>query len=502
MPKKLRVEKYTEAVEALLQRARELDVYAIGRVMDSQGRSMTINNGRLEGISTGSAVGIGVSVFTKDGHTGFVSSDRITPEVARDLIDTAARLARSSSAFGTEPNKAVFEIESNGVQTIATDFMTLDETSYDEQVRQLQEANALARSYNSELSVRSSHGVSDPHWRIVRSDGTDISFDTPHASVSIGLTMNGSNGKSVSTFGAVSGPDSSVLLDPAFKERLELRTRKAAMLAQNLVHAPQPKGGSYKIVIDYALAKGLAHEAFGHASETDGMETSILGKDGVMKVGEQMAASRVTITDGPVLGDYAYQPVSANGMPRQTVEILKDGILMGGLGDLFSAGKAGVPITGAERIESYRNLPVPRMTNIRISVANPIPFNTRFELVTPEELREVLLSNGLMQRDEPVLYLSGYKGGQVNPKDGDFVFNCASIYALHELEDGKPKLYQPAIFSGKVLSALHSILAGIGPILLDAQGHCGKNGQSVPSSGGANSFVVIDRNDNVTIGGA
>jgi TldD protein len=220
-----------------------------------------------------------------------------------------------------------------------------------------------------------------------------------------------------------------------------------------------------------------------------------------MLVGEQMAASRVTIIDGPVLGDYAYQPVSANGMPRQTVEILKDGILLGGLADLFSAKKVGVPVTGAERIESYRNLPVPRMTNIRISVANPIPFNTRFEMVSPEELREVLLSNGLMKPDESVLYLSGYKGGQVNPKDGDFVFNCACIYALNELDNGQPKLYQPAIFSGKVLSALHSILAGIGPILLDAQGQCGKNGQSVPSSGGANMVVVIDRNENVTIGG-
>jgi TldD protein len=501
MPKRLRVDKYNDAAEALVSKARQLDVYAIGRIMDSQGRSLTINNGRLEGISTGSGLGIGVSVFTKSGHTGFVSSDRITPDIVRDLVATAARLAHSSSVFGTEPNNAVFEIESNGVSTLATDFKTLEETSYDEQVKQLHETNALVRSFGENLSVRTSHGVNDPHWRIIRSDGTDVSFDTPHASVGVGITLTGENGKTVSTNAAVSGPDSSVLLDPLFQERLELRARKMSALAHNLIDAPRPKGGSYKIVIDYALAKGLAHEAFGHASETDGMETSILGENGRMKVGEQMAATSVTITDGPVLGDYAYQPISANGMPRQTVEILKDGILLGGLGDLFSAGKAGVAITGAERIESYRNLPVPRMTNIRISVANPIPFDTRFELVTPEELRETMLSNGLMNPDEQVLYLSGYKGGQVNPKDGDFVFNCASIYALNEIENGKPKLYQPAIFSGKVLSALHSILAGIGPILLDAQGSCGKNGQSVPSSGGANSFIVIDRNENVTIGG-
>ncbi|MEI7556431.1 TldD/PmbA family protein [Candidatus Chlorohelix sp.] len=501
MPKKLRVTKYDDTVEVLLRRALELDVYAIGRIMDTQGRSMTINNGRLEGISTGSGMGVGVSVFTREGYTGFASSDRVTPESAHKIVETAAKLAFSSRGFGAEPNRAVFEIASNGIQTVATDYKTLTETSYEEQVQRLKECNEQIREYGTNLAVRSSHWVNDTHWRIVRSDGTDISFDLPHAAVGANITLTGASGTAVSTYAAVSGPDVSVLLDNAYSEKLDLRARKMADLAQKLVDAPRVRGGNYKLVIDYALAKGLAHEAFGHASETDGMETSILGKDGKMRLGEQLAATGVTITDGSELGDYAYQPISANGMPRQTVEILKDGVLRAGLADLFSAAKAGVPITGAERIESYRNLPIPRMSNIRISVANPIPLATRFELVTPLELREALLSNGLMQADEQVLYLSGYKGGQVNPKDGDFVFNCASIYALHELENGNPKLYQPAIFSGKVLSALHSILAGIGPVLLDAQGHCGKAGQSVPSSGGANSFIVIDRNENVTIGG-
>jgi TldD protein len=499
MPKQLRVEKYSDALQALVRRADELGVYAIGRVQDAKGRSMTVNNGRLERIDTGSVAGIGVQVFTPEGHTGFVSSDQITPESCRDLVETAARLARSAAAFGTETNRAAFEIESNGQHVNATSFKTLEETSYDEQVKLLQEMNEKARAMGN-FSVRSSHGVSDPHWRIVRSDGTDISFDTPHASVGMGITATPSGGGKPATVNAsVSGADASVLLDPEFQEKLELRTRKSAALAEKLLDAPQIKGGSYKLVIDYALAKGLAHEAFGHASETDGMETSILGTDGKMRVGENVAAQIVTITDGPVLGDYAYQPFSANGMPRETVAILKDGILQAGLGDLFSAGKAGVPISGAERIEGYRNLPLPRMTNIRLTVSNPATLNTRFELVTPEELRENLLKNGFLKDGEPALYLAGYKGGQVNPKDGDFVFNCVAIFDL-----SRPDLpmYQPAIFSGKVLAALHSILGGLGPVHHDAMGHCGKGGQSVPSSGGAHSFVVIDRNDNVTIGGA
>ncbi|MEI6046492.1 MAG: TldD/PmbA family protein [Chloroflexota bacterium] len=499
MPKTLRVEKYSAALAALTKRAAELGVYAIGRVQDGQGRSLSINNGRLESINTGSVVGIGVQVFTKEGYTSFVSSDQVTPEVCRKLVETAARLAKSASGFGTETNQAVFEIESNGIQTLATDYKTLAETNYDAQVKELQEANARTKGYGNNLSVRSRHSVSDAHWRIVRSDGTDISFDLPTGLASHYLTIPGGPGSQAVSVGAtVSGPDSSVLLGPEYQERLELRTKKAAGLAQQLTTAPKVKGGHYKLVIDYALAKGLAHEAFGHASESDGMETSILGKGGKMRIGEKMGAEIVTITDGSIQGDYAYQPISANGMPRQTVEIMKEGVLMAGLADIFSASRAGLSISGAERIEGYRNLPIPRMTNIRITVKDPVPFETRFEEVTPAELQSKLQESGFLKEGEQMLYLAGYTGGQVMPKEGDFVFNCVAIYDLSQPE---PLLCQPAIFSGKVLSALNSILGGLGPLYLDAQGTCGKGGQSVPSSGGSHSFIVVDRNDNVFIGG-
>ena len=521
MPKELRVTQYTPIVNAVLARAAELDVYIIARIQDSKSRSILVNNGKLERIGTGQGRGIGIQAFTKDGHNGFASSDNVTEAAAVELVETAVRLARAAAKYGTESNLAPFEVGGNGTHIVATDAQPLAETDIDAQVAAVMALNAEARQIAADdsnaaaladyiggsptkanVSVRSSHGVADIEWRIVRSDGTDYSFDTPHASASSSITATppaGTEGQVVSVGGTVSGADAGVLLNSDYRARLSRRITKAAGLAHALTTAPQIASGHYKLIIDYALAKGLAHEAFGHASETDGMETSILGDNGKMRIGERVAAEIVTITDGPVLNDYAYQPISANGMPRQTVQIVKDGVLRAGLADLFSAARAGVPISGAERIESYRNLPVPRMSNIRITVKEPIPLDgVEFEEITPVMLRDILRQNRLMADGEQVLYLSGYRGGQVNPKTGDFVFNCASIYALTA---DTIRLHQPAIFSGKVLSALRSILAGIGGLMLDAQGTCGKAGQSVPSSGGANLFIVIDRNDDVTIGG-
>ena len=78
----MRVERYTAALQAVLETARAEGVFAIGRVQDVRERSMVVNNGVLERVSGGQAAGLGVHVFTEAGLAGFASSDRVTPESA------------------------------------------------------------------------------------------------------------------------------------------------------------------------------------------------------------------------------------------------------------------------------------------------------------------------------------------------------------------------------------------------------------------------------------
>jgi TldD protein len=110
----------------------------------------------------------------------------------------------------------------------------------------------------------------------------------------------------------------------------------------------------------------------------------------------------------------------------------------------------------------------------------------------------MLINAGLITAGRPILYLAGYKGGHVMPAQGDFVFNCAILY---ELSIEGIKLYQPAIFSGQAMAALHAIRAGFGPLQLDEMGFCGKAGQSVPSSGGSHYFIHLDAHPGIMIGG-
>ncbi len=485
-----------QILQAALAEAEKEGVYLIGRHQALRETAVVINNGSVERIVTEQSAGLGVQVFTPEGYSGFAANDNPNQAKAREQVQQAARLADLAQAYGGEQNRAIFKAaplkaEFPPVRKYAFAYLPVADLT-----QLVIQVNKHLRELFPSVAVQTVYREIEEVWQIVRSDGTAVAFTVPRAVLSHSLTARAA-GKSVTTRSAVAGTDVGLLLNADDLTEGNARAELMAGLAVAMLDAPAVKGGSFKLVIDYALAKGLAHEAFGHAVETDGVRTSVLGHNGKLAIGMQVAHPQVSIIDGPLEGDWAYQPISANGIKRETVTIVDKGILAAGLGDVFSAAQAGVSNSGAGRAESFAHIPLPRMSNIRIEVACPIPLAKPWHQVTPKELYTLLLERNLIQPDEEVYYLLGYKGGQVNTQYGDFVFNCSAIYRLGE----EPVLYQPGIFAGKTLSALQAIKAGLGNIQCDAIGTCGKWGQAVPSSGGSHAFLVLEANPDIKLGG-
>ncbi|HEY8344491.1 MAG TPA: TldD/PmbA family protein [Bacillota bacterium] len=493
---KLRVDALQSVVCAAQDLAEQMRIGFILRIQDKKEAMVNINNGVTEEIATTSLRGMGIQVFSADGYSGFASSDRVNPEEVRTLLRQAVRLADKVKEVAGEKNRAVFGLSPHRERRLLSLQHPYGSLSLNNIEERLIRMNKELSAIDPRLSVRTVFRVVDEEWRIARQDGTDTSFMTPRSFIYNSFAAK-EGGKTATTYSNLPGSDLSILVNGDNTAKLMKKSVQAAQLALALLNAGTVKSGSYKLVIDYALAKGLAHEAFGHAAETDGMESSILGRDGRMRLGMEVAADFLSIIDGPVEGDYSYQPISANGLVRQEVRIVDRGRLQAGLADLFSAADAGVEVTGAGRVESCHHLPLARMTNIRIELDDYIAVDEDFEDITPEKLYQILLENELIQEGEEVLYLTGFQGGQVNPAFGNFVFNCSGIYKLGP----KPILYRPAIFSGEILTALKSVRAGIGPLKIDAMGTCGKMMQGVPSSGGSHYFLLLDRNPEITIGG-
>ncbi|MDP8922390.1 MAG: metallopeptidase TldD-related protein, partial [Chloroflexota bacterium] len=296
---------------------------------------------------------------------------------------------------------------------------------------------------------------------------------------------------------SIAGADVDALAAPERLAALERRTRHALRGALDALDAPTVPTGSYRVAIDHALAKGLAHEAIGHLCESD-VDTSVFFRDGRLRLGERVGAPNVSVVDAPIPGDYAYQAISANGLDRRDAVLVERGVLVGGLADLFSAGSAGIPASGACRAGSFRERPVPRMTNVRIVVDDAVPLDAPPDAIEPEQAASALRRAGLLgEGGPPILYLAGYRGGQADPRRGDFVLAAAVAY---DLADGSAP-HSGATLSGPAARILETVLAGIGPLQLDAVGTCVKDGWPVSSSGGSHALLVLEASPHLTVGG-
>ena len=485
-------------VRLVLAEARNFEGYIVVRAQSRREWGMRLSNGKFERVSTGGDSGLGVQAFTKDGTSGFATSDVLEEGVGRKLVEKAIRLARRNEGIGTKQNRRIWEapmVQEEGTNPAQKVFGEIPLVKLEEMVMTL---HSSLRGVYPEGVWQTSYRQVEEVWCIGRTDGTLVSYVVPRAVLMHQGTVR-DQGKAQSTLIHRSGMDATLLFEELADHALEKKAVDRAEFAKAVCAAPQLPSGHYPLIIDYGLAKGLAHEAFGHAVESDHMNESVLGEEGKLRKGLRVARPGVNIIDGPLVGDWAYQPYSANGLVRETVTIVRDGVLEAGLGDIFSAGEAGMPVTGAGRAESYGNIPLPRMSNIRLMVDRMLPLSPEEHLMDEvKTVRKTLLEHGELREGEKNLLLLGYRGGQVNPKTGDFVFQCDGII---DVSDPNLPIYQPSIFSGKILSALEAIRGGLGEGCYDAIGTCGKGGQSVPSSGGSHRYLLMDADQQVSLGG-
>jgi TldD protein len=478
------------------RRARAAGVMLIWRAQSRSVRRVVVREGRTEASSASSSAGHGVHVATPEGYTALASRDDLRSEEALTLLDRVIGIASRGGGLGITPGRPC-ELQPARDRIVPVDPDAFERIRLGEVADRLVELEEEILGSVGGVQVRVSFRAELDTWRIFRDDGTDVLFAMPGCSLAMRATSGG-DGSRHGVSAVVFSPRPDLPWDAERVRTFVKRAEQAARLARELPDAPNHPAGSFPLVIDYALAKGLAHEAFGHASEADSYRSSVLATEGRFREGAVVGADHVSIVDEPVEEDHAWQPYSANGVRRERAQIVERGRLVEGLSDLWSAGPGGVRLTGAARAESFHQAPQPRMTNIRIEVDAPAPAQGEFEDYGPAEVRDLLVQAAVFDRHPRVCFLSGYSGGQVNSTTGDFVFNCKSIYLL---SPDSVQLYKPAIFSGSMFGALQSVREAFGPLKLDAIGYCGKWGQSVRSSGGSHYFLVLDPHPTVRLGG-
>ena len=415
-------------------------------------------DGRIEELASSNADGSGARIIV--GDRTFYSHYTVTSASAISRILSEAE----SSAFGTLPDPP-----GNDRGPV----LTMEEKMLPPDISYMKELDLKIRKgskYVRQAAFR--YNISKRNVLIIRSDGrcaedsrTYCSFSAMVIAEKDGILQTASERRSM----AIPHKDFWSGSDP---EDVAFAALERALLMLDAKPCP---AGRMKVLLAGEAGGTVIHEACGH-----GLEADIVEKDHSVyrdKIGEKVAHESVTMIDDPTIpslyGSYRFDD---EGTPARRNVLIENGILRSYLTDILTAKTSCLPLTGNGRRQSYRNIPVPRMSNTLLA-----PGVSDFD--------------SMLAMTDRGLLVKKMGGGEVNPTTGDFVFYVSEAYIIKKGRVSHP--VKGAILTGNGPAVLENIIA-LGSDLCMDPGVCGKSGQSVPVTDGQPSMLI----EGMTVGGS
>jgi TldD protein len=432
---------------------------------DRRGFALSLDDRRVERPQGGSERGAGVRVVRGEStYYGYVDGldEGDLLRVADSVAEAVRGEARRPAALGPLERSDGHPVAEPPQSVAASDKAEL-----------LRACDERARSAGDEITqVRVSYAEAERRVEIFGSEGRAAA--DARTRVRLGVQVVARRGEHVETGTDTRGGHGGYEVLGVAEGGHEEVAAKAAGKALAMLDARDAPTGRLPVVVGNGFGGVLLHEAVGHGLEADAIQKRASIYAG--KLGDRVAEPFVTAyDDGRRTGEWGSDGIDDEGTPTRRTTIVEEGRLSSYLYDLVRARRDGVASTGNGRRESFRYVPVPRMTNTFFAAGE----------ATPEELIGEL-SRGL--------YAVSFGGGQVEPATGDFVFGVSEGYLIEDGEVTAP--VRGATLVGNGLEALRAV-DGIARDLEIATGFCGKAGQSVPAGVGQPHVRIRE----LTIGG-
>jgi TldD protein len=434
------------------------ELYAEAR----RGFGVSLDDGRVERPQSGRETGACVRVVQGD-STYYGHVDGLAEE---DLLRVAGSVSEGVRGEATRP-VALSAVTRGTRHAVATPPEDVEAARKADLLRACDER---ARAAGAEVAqARIGYAESQRQVEVFGSDGRSAADERTRIRVSAQVVAR-RNGR-VETGSDTRGGHAGWELLEDDPEHVAAEAARRALTMLDAVDAPT---GRLPVVVGNGFGGVLLHEAVGHGLEADAVQKDASVYAG--RLGEQLAPAFVTAyDDGSRANAWGSDGIDDEGTPTRRTTVIEDGRLTSYLYDLLRARKDGVESTGNGRRESFRHVPVPRMTNTFFAPGD----------ATPNELI------GSVQRG---LYAVSFGGGQVEPATGNFVFGVSEGYLI---EDGRVTApVRGATLVGNGLEALRAI-DGIAGDLDIATGYCGKGGQTVPAGVGQPHVLIRE----LTVGG-
>ncbi len=416
---------------------------------DRRGSVLALDDGRVEDISSGWERGAGIRVVVGN-TTGFAHTSDLTE---RGLL-AAAEAASAAARGGGGGTREVALSRSHTPSPSPTEILPASVVKADK-VALLRRADDAARAAGGSIrQVNANYRDGRRQVLVANSEGVFVADDQVRVRFAVSAVANGDTGMQTGgeSVGATMGFE---MFD---RQNVETLARSAGERALLKLRARPAPSGTMPVVIKSGSGGVLFHEACGHGLEADHIAKATSVFTG--RVGEEVASSLVTLVDdGTMSHEWGALAIDDEGHPTSRNVLIENGVLTDYMWDWLRARKEGRPMSTNGRRESYKHLPMVRMTNTF--------------LVNGEEDPEEIV------RQTPRgVYVAKLGGGQVNTTTGDFVFGMTEAYLI---EDGR--LTEP-IRDANLIGNGPQVLRDIDVIGNDFSmgwpGTCGKQGQGVP----------------------
>ncbi|MCS6884108.1 MAG: metalloprotease TldD [Acidobacteriota bacterium] len=449
--------------EALSKGGDYADLYFEYRINNSVSLEEQLVKSASKSVSQG--VGVRVNVGEK---TGYAYTDEIDYDAIRRAANVAAHIARRGGAL--RPIAVATAKPSRDLYSVAP----ISEVSVERKIELVKEADAVARSFDRRIREVQANFLDEYKLiMIATSEGRLVGDVQPLARFGVVCIADADGQLQIGRAGGGGRYSIDYFLNTLTPRKLAEEAARQAIVNLDAVEAP---AGTMEVVLGPGWPGILLHEAVGHGLEADfnRKQTSAFSN----LVGQQVASELCTVVDDGTLPNRRGSiNIDDEGNDSSSTVLIESGILRGYINDRLNAGLMKAALTGNGRRESYRHMPLPRMTNT-------------YMLAGQDDPQDILRS---VKRG---LYAVQFGGGQVDITSGKFVFTASEAYLI---EDGKVTApVRDATLIGNGPDVLKKVVAVGYDLQLDqGVGVCGKDGQSVPVGVGLPTIKISE----LTVGG-
>ncbi|MDZ7738205.1 MAG: TldD/PmbA family protein [Bacteroidales bacterium] len=400
----------------------------------------------LYGISQGA----GVRVISGN-KTGYAYTDDITEANLLRAAKVASYVARNGGSVSP------LNISETSRDSFVTVQQPLSDVSDPERIDVMKRADQAAMDYDDRIKMAMISYYDEIRSRVIaNSEGIYLRDELPLLFFIVQTMSDDGKARHLSRE-RLSRHSGFEMFDKVSPEEV---AETAAREAIAMLDAEDAPAGMMDVVMENGWGGVLVHEAVGHPLEADNIAKGIGAFTG--KVGQKVASDVFTmVDDGTIPNARGTINFDDEGTQAKRNVLIENGVLKGYMTDILSAKQLGMERTGNGRRESFRYMPIPRMTNTFIANGNSKP-------------EDILAST------KKGLYVQSLSGGSVNPVTGVFNFTCREAYLIENGKKTKP--VKGATLIGSCEEVISSIDA-VGDDLAFGPGICGK-GQSAEVDAG------------------